>query len=136
MTQNEREEAIKCIRTQLKNGYVDVSGTHYENELKVIEQAMTALGAIGQYKWELDVAVSQLKEVGLCFGETTDEVQKAVSAYKKIPEIIEELEGLKMSMDGQIFYNQSSKLIYEEKMESTNETVDEAISIVKQLLGN
>lgn len=41
-----------------------------------------------------------------------------------------------MSMDGQIFYNQTSRLIYEERMESTNETVNEAISIVKGLMGN
>lgn len=60
----------------------------------------------------------------------------AIKILSHVPEIIEELEGLKMSMDGQIFYNQSSKLIYEEKMKSTNETVDEAISIVRQLLGN
>ena len=60
----------------------------------------------------------------------------AIKICERIPEIIEKLERLKMSMDGQIFYNQASKLIYEERMESTNETVDEAISIVKQLLGN
>lgn len=60
----------------------------------------------------------------------------AIKICARIPEIIEELEGLKMSMDGQIFYNQASKLIYEERMESTNDTVDEAIGIVKQLLGN
>lgn len=60
----------------------------------------------------------------------------AIKVCVRIPEIIEELEGLKMSMEGQIFYNQSSKLIYEERMESTNETVDEAINIVRQLLGN
>lgn len=61
---------------------------------------------------------------------------KAIKICARIPEIIEELEGLKMSMDGQIFYNQASKLIYEERMESTNDTVDEAIGIVKKLLGN
>ena len=60
----------------------------------------------------------------------------AIKIVARIPEIIEELEGLKMDMEGQIFYNQASKLIYEERMESTNETVDEAIDIVKQLLGN
>lgn len=60
----------------------------------------------------------------------------AIKIVVRIPEIIEELEELKMSMEGQIFYNQSSKLIYEERMESTNETVNETISIVKQLLGN
>lgn len=60
----------------------------------------------------------------------------AIKICARIPEIIEELEGLKMSMDGQIFYNQASKLIYEERMESTNDTVDEAIGIAKQLLDN
>lgn len=60
----------------------------------------------------------------------------AIKIVVRIPEIIEELEGLKMDMEGQIFYNQDSKLIYEERMESTNETVNEAIDIVKQLLGN
>lgn len=60
----------------------------------------------------------------------------AIKIVARVPEIIEELEGLKMDMEGQIFYNQASKLIYEERMESTNEAVDEAIDIVKQLLGN
>lgn len=60
----------------------------------------------------------------------------AIKIVVRIPEIIEELEGLKMDMEGQIFYNQASKLIYEERMKSTNETVNEAIDIVKQLLGN
>ena len=60
----------------------------------------------------------------------------AIKIVVRIPEIIEELEGLKMDMEGQIFYNQASKLIYEERMGSTNETVNEAIDIVKQLLGN
>ena len=60
----------------------------------------------------------------------------AIKIVVRIPEIIEELEGLKMDMEGQIFYNQASKLIYEERMESTNETVNVAIDFVKQLLGN
>lgn len=53
-----------------------------------------------------------------------------------IERVIEELECLKMSDIGQIFYDQSSKFIYTERMESVNETVDEAINIVKRLLGN
>lgn len=98
MTQNEKKEAIDCIRAQLENDYVDVGGVHYENELEII--------------------------------------RKAIDVYTKIPEIIHELERLKMSIDGQIFYNQPSKLIFEERMESTNETVNDAISIVKRLIEN
>lgn len=63
-------------------------------------------------------------------------MRQAIASYVKIPEIIQELEKLKISMDGQIFYNQSSKLIFEEKMKSTNETVNEAISIVQRLIEN
>lgn len=78
MTQNEKKEAIKYIMAQLEDGYVDL-GLHDENELEVIHQAMNALGAIEQYKWERDVALSQLKEVGLSFGEKIDEVKSALN---------------------------------------------------------
>ena len=72
-----------------------------------------------------------------CHDENELEViRQAMNAYVKIPEITQELETLKISMDGQIFYNQPSRLIYEERMESTNEAVNEAISIVKGLIGN
>lgn len=87
MTQNERKEAIKCIKTQLENGYVDVSGIHYENELKIIEQAMTALGAIEQYRWERDVAIRQLRELGLELGLKTDDVQQAINFKKYFDEL-------------------------------------------------
>ena len=40
MTQNEKREAINCIKTQLENGYVDIGGVHYENELAIIRQAI------------------------------------------------------------------------------------------------
>lgn len=60
----------------------------------------------------------------------------AIKVCAKIPEIIEELEGLKISMDGHVFNDEGAKMIYEAIMESTNETIDESISIVKQLLGN
>lgn len=63
-------------------------------------------------------------------------VRQAMYMYAKIPETIHELAKLKITTDGQIFYNQSSKLIFEERMESTNEVIDEAISIVKRLLDN
>lgn len=97
MTQNEKNEAVDYIMSQLEYRYIDL-GCHDENELDVIRQA--------------------------------------IASYVKILEIIQELEEFKISMDGQIFYNQSSKLIFEEKMKSTNEIVNEAISIVKRLIGN
>lgn len=89
-------------------------------------------------KETIDYIMAQLEDgyVDLgCHDENELEViRQAMKVYIKIPEIIHELEGLKISMDGQIFYNQPSKLIYKERMESTNDTVNEAISIVKGLL--
>lgn len=70
MTENERMAAIKSVKSQLEFGYLDL-GCHDEDELNIIKQAMTALGAIGQYKWELNVAVSQLKDLGFQFGQNT-----------------------------------------------------------------
>lgn len=71
MTENEIISAIKRVKAQLKEGYVDL-GAHDEDEIEVVRQAMTALGAIGQYKWERDVAFKQLNELGTQFGLKTD----------------------------------------------------------------
>ena len=56
-----------------------------------LEQAVSVLGAIEQYKWERDVAIGQLRELGLELGLKTDEVKKAISIYKKLPGVIEDL---------------------------------------------
>lgn len=40
MTENEKKEAINCIKTQLENGYVDIGGVHYKNELAIIREAI------------------------------------------------------------------------------------------------
>lgn len=101
---------------------------------EALEMATSALTTIDQFKWERDVAIQQLNELGLGFGEKVDDVQKAINVYEKIPSVIKELESLKVSIEGQIFYNRTMRLKYENKMEGINETVDEAINIIKQLL--
>lgn len=88
----------------------------------------------------IDYIMSQLEDgyVDLgCHDERELEIlRQAMNAYVKIPEIIQELEELKISMDGQIFYDQPSRLIFEDRMESINETVNESFSIVQRLIGN
>ena len=46
MTENEKREAINCIKTQLENDYVDISGVHYENELEIIRKAINSYGKL------------------------------------------------------------------------------------------
>lgn len=48
-----------------------------------MEMAITALGAIEQIMWERDMAISQLEEIGVSFGEKMDEVKEALE--KQIP---------------------------------------------------
>lgn len=43
-----------------------------------MEMAITALGAIEQIMWERDMAISQLEEIGVSFGEKMDEVKEAL----------------------------------------------------------
>lgn len=72
-----RKEAIKYIKSQLEDGYIDL-GMHDEDELRIIEEAMCALVCLEQYKWERDIAVEQLKEIGIDFGEKVNDVVKVV----------------------------------------------------------
>lgn len=41
--------------------------------VKAVEEAFTALMLLGQFKWERDVAISQLEELGLSLGQNTEE---------------------------------------------------------------
>ena len=126
MTQNERKEAIKCIKTQLKNGYVDIDGIHYEKEIEVLREAMSALVAIEQYKWERYVAIGQLAEIGLSLGQDTFNIQKAINTYKNIPYVIQELEckkeywSRKCNGDRSDSFDYAVKLIKENLLNESN----------------
>ena len=45
--------------------------------------------------------------------------------------VIEDIKSLKMSIDGNIFYDEASKLAHEEIIEKVNETIEEVIHIAK-----
>lgn len=74
MNKKEREEAIKYIKSQLENGYIDLNDIHDENEFKIVKQAMSALIAIEQIRWERDIAIAQLDELCLSLGQEIDGV--------------------------------------------------------------
>lgn len=48
---------------------------------KAIDHAINCVGAIEQIKWERDIAISQLNELGLELGQKTDEVQRAIQHF-------------------------------------------------------
>ena len=64
----------------------------------------------------------------------SEHIKIALATYEKLPDIINEIESLKMTIDGMIFYDPSSHLIYEEKVNTVNEVLDEVLGIMKGLL--
>lgn len=58
-------------------------------------QELTRKGmACGQVAWERDVAISQLRDLGLSLGEKTDEAKADMETGRRIRNIMEELEKL------------------------------------------
>ena len=49
---------------------------------KAVEEAFGALICLGQYKWERDIAISQLEELGISFGQKVDYVKELIDKNK------------------------------------------------------
>lgn len=86
MTLSERNEAIKYIKGQLDNGYVDVGGAHEENEIQIIKEAISALILINQIRWERDIALEQLADLGLGLGQKIEGHYITEEEYDKLLE--------------------------------------------------
>ena len=72
------QEAKKLIKD-----YCDVNEIAFgAKENAALGLAINALGAIEQYKWERDIAIEQLKELGLGLGQKTDHVRQAIDKQK------------------------------------------------------
>ena len=53
---------------------------------RAVEEAFTSLVCLGQYMWERDVAISQLEELGISFGEKVDGVYLTHEQYNELLE--------------------------------------------------
>ena len=83
MDNNRRKEVIDYINSQLEDGYIDL-GLHDQEELTILRQAMNALGCLEQYRWERDIAISQLEELGIGLGEKIDGVYLTKQEYEDL----------------------------------------------------
>lgn len=57
---------------------------HYITE--ALHMALNALGAIDQIRWERDIAIEQLEELGIGFGEKIDGIYLNKEEYEKLRE--------------------------------------------------
>ena len=65
------EEAKKILKRDLD---IMIKNKCLPDGIESMKIAISALGAIEQYKWERDVAISQLEELGLGLGQKIDGV--------------------------------------------------------------
>lgn len=65
------EEAKKILQRDLA---ILIENKSLPDGIEAMKVAISALGAIEQYKWERDVAISQLEELGLSLGQKVDHV--------------------------------------------------------------
>lgn len=70
-----RENAIKVLRDN------DQYAT-----AKAVEMAFNAWGCVGQYRWERDIALEMLEELGLGFAQKIDGVYISNDRYKELLE--------------------------------------------------
>ena len=72
------EEAIYCL-TVMRNEVLDTWEFDFTTEeTDALRLALEAMTTIEQITWERDVAIQQLKEIGLSLGEKTDKVREAM----------------------------------------------------------
>lgn len=68
------QEALKIIKN-----FCDANEITFDSSVTAaFGLSISALGAIEQYKWERDIAVAQLKELGLELGQKIDHVKRLI----------------------------------------------------------
>ena len=79
------DEAIRRIKDHMIVHHMKES-PHCEYITEALNVAINVLGAIDQIVWERNLAIEQLRELGICFGEKIDGVYLTKEEHKKLLE--------------------------------------------------
>ena len=69
------QEAKKILQRDLA---IMIENKCLPDDIETIKIAISALGAIEQFRWERDIAIEQLSELGLGLGQKVDHVKEAL----------------------------------------------------------
>ena len=69
------QEARKVLQRDLQ---ILIDNKSLPDGIEAMKVAISALGAIDQFRWERDVAIKQLGSLGLWLGEKTDKVKDLI----------------------------------------------------------
>ena len=78
------QEAKKILQRDLA---ILIENKSLPDGIEEMKVAISALGAIEQFRFERDIAIEQLRELGLELGIKTDEVQQAINFKKYFDEL-------------------------------------------------
>lgn len=73
MCNDKQLESLRNIQLQLDDGYLDISDIHEQEEINIIKHALSTPVSVEQFRWERDVAVKQLNDLGIGFGENVND---------------------------------------------------------------
>ena len=73
------QEAKKILQRNLE---ILIENKSLPDGIEAMRVAISALGAIEQFRWERDVAIGQLNELGISFGEKIDGVYLTKEKYE------------------------------------------------------
>lgn len=77
---------IEDIKEYEKNAVSILEKNSQYATARAVEQAFSALVCLGQYKFERDIAISQLNELGISLGQTIDGVYLTKDEHQYIKE--------------------------------------------------
>ena len=81
-----RPKKCKMVDGKLQGGFPDHdsdTGKAIDKAIEALEKCHMQCSLIEQYKWERDIALEQLKEIGCGFGQNMDDVKKALEKADK-----------------------------------------------------
>ena len=91
---------IEDIREYQKNAIEILKKHDQYATAKAVEQAFSALICLDQFKWERDVAIEQLNELGISFGQNIDGVYLSYDKYNELLEYAYRYEDLCKQLGG------------------------------------
>ena len=88
----DRAKSIKSGRDYFdryeNDEWADKTKAELDEEVQALDHAINCVGAIDQIKWERDIAIQQLNELGLDLGQKTDKVKRAIQHFNNLKKIV------------------------------------------------
>ena len=75
---------FKDIEEYRKNAIDWLNEVDQPATAQVVDEAFSALVCVEQFKWERDVAIQQLEELGIGFGEKIDGIYLSREEYEEL----------------------------------------------------